>query len=241
MVTDRFVEMKEKAGKKVGITVDVQRFEESISTEELINKVSEISKQCDGVVVQLPLPKHINKDEVLNSIPTEKDVDVLSKHSFELFRAGEQKVLPPVVGAFREVLKRNQVSIDGKRVVIVGRGHLVGEPSEIWFTQKRSDVCVITRHSYPNEEELLEGIASETKEADIIVLGTGTPGLIKPEIIKDGVIILDAGTSEDKRVLRGDADATCEKKAALFTPVPGGIGPITVSLLMKNLVVLAKK
>jgi methylenetetrahydrofolate dehydrogenase (NADP+) / methenyltetrahydrofolate cyclohydrolase len=120
-----------------------------------------------------------------------------------------------------------------RHVVVVGSGKLVGLPASRWFMEQGSAVSVVTKDT--------ADIAYYTKNADIIVLGAGVPRLLTPDMVKEGVVILDAGTSEDGGVLAGDADPACAEKASLFTPVPGGIGPITVAVLLRNLVELYSK
>jgi len=136
--------------------------------------------------------------------------------------------LPPVVGAIKELSKRQHVVFAGAKVVVVGEGRLVGKPAALWAKKQGAQVKVIHRNTERPEEIL--------KTADIIISGAGDPGIIKPEMIKEGVVIFDAGTSEEGGVLKGDANPACADKATLFTPVPGGIGPITVAVLLRNLV-----
>ena len=128
----------------------------------------------------------------------------------------------------KAILESECITVEGKEVVIVGNGSLVGKPAAAWFRLGGAHVDVAD-----NETDNLPDV---TKQADIIVCGAGVPGLITPEMIKEGVIILDAGTSEDSGKLRGDADPACADKASLYTPVPGGIGPITVAVLLRNVV-----
>ncbi len=201
--SDSFVRMKEKTALRVGVTL--RRF----APEEI-----EEALTCDGILVQLPLP---NSEEFIKKIPPEKDVDALGEHPL---------VHSPVAGAVDEVLKRANVEVKGKKVVVVGAGKLVGLPTAKLLQEQGASVSIIT-----NEHGSLE----ELKFADIVVLGAGEPGFIKPEMLKQGVVLIDAGTSESKGKLSGDADPACAEVASVFTPVPGGIGPISVAMIFKNL------
>jgi methylenetetrahydrofolate dehydrogenase (NADP+)/methenyltetrahydrofolate cyclohydrolase len=139
--------------------------------------------------------------------------------------------LPPVAGAIVEIFVRNGVSASGKKAVVVGAGKLVGTPAAQLLRDLGAHVTVVT-HTRGSLEEL--------KDADIVVLGAGEPGLVKPEMLKQGVVLIDAGTSESSGKLAGDADPACAHVASVFTPVPGGVGPIAVAMIFKNLLTLAR-
>ena len=185
-----------------------------------------------SIIVQLPLPPHIDTERVLNVVPPERDPDVLSEKSIALFEKDTSAILPPVLGAIKEILLRSGVFVGNKKVVIVGRGKLVGAPAAVWFKRHGSNVALLGRDT--------ADLKPHTAEADIIVLGVGSPGLLRPDMIKPEAVILDAGTSEEGGKLLGDADSACAEKAGVFTPVPGGIGPITVAILFQNLLTLSK-
>ncbi|MFC1802060.1 tetrahydrofolate dehydrogenase/cyclohydrolase catalytic domain-containing protein [Patescibacteria group bacterium] len=233
--TKKFINTKKKFADGLGVDIKVFNFSEEVSQKDLEESIKTESENFDGIIVQLPLPKHIDTKKILNLIPKEKDIDVLSEEAFESFKNQKSEVLPPVVGAIAEIFERSFWGVDyisGKNVVVVGRGVLVGLPASIWFENMGGRVIVVDEHT--------EDISIHTKKADIIVTGAGVPNLIKPKMIKRGVIIFDAGTSESKGKLAGDVDPNCIKKAKLFTPVPNGIGPITVAVLYKNLLKLSK-
>ena len=158
--------------------------------------------------------------------------DVLSPDAIALFRKGELRILPPVASAIAEILNTHHISVVEKDVLIVGHGKLVGVPAAILMRHNGAHVTII--------EKPTSALPQLTKEADIIVLGVGVPGLLRPSMVKKGVVILDAGTSETGGVLVGDADPECVTHASLFTPVPGGIGPVTVACLMQNIVMLSQ-
>ena len=218
-------------GKRLGIVVGTQdsatdsfikiksRVAERLGVEVVRGELDELIKTCDGVIVQLPIS---NSEQLLASLPPEKDVDALGLAP--LARA-------PVAGAIAEILKYTGVEPRLKKAVVVGAGRLVGAPAAKLLRELGADVEVVTSG---------EGSLTSLKTADIVVLGAGEPGLIKPEMLKQGVVLIDAGTSEQGGKLAGDADPACAQVASVFTPVPGGIGPIAVAMIFKNLFDLAK-
>jgi methylenetetrahydrofolate dehydrogenase (NADP+) / methenyltetrahydrofolate cyclohydrolase len=191
---------------------------------------------ADAVIIQLPLPEGIDVQAACDAIPVEKDADVLSTRSRAKFAGGgPDTLLPPVVAAVKEVLERGGVGVAGKNAVVIGAGFLVGAPVATWLTQQGALVRVFTTTSSP------EDMSVALRAADVIVSGAGSPHLIKPEMIKEGVALIDAATSESNGVIVGDADPACADKCSLFTPVPGGIGPIAVACLFENAVRLIEK
>lgn len=225
-VSEKYVRLKERFGQAIGVEVQSFEYEANITENDLLEEVQRIAGRADvdGVMVQLPLPKHLSADKILAVIPSEKDVDALTK---------EAVVLSPVTAAVKEILERNNFSVADKKVVVVGNGRLVGKPTSIWLATAGADVVVL--------DDEAKDISQETKKADLIILGAGVPALLKKEMIKDGVVIIDAGTSEEGGKLVGDADSLCQDKAALFTPVPGGVGPVTLAMIFKNLLILKKR
>jgi methylenetetrahydrofolate dehydrogenase (NADP+)/methenyltetrahydrofolate cyclohydrolase len=172
---------------------------------------------CDGVIVQLPLP---NAEALLEKIPPEKDVDALGKLP---------KVLAPVAAAVGEIFARYDIAVANKKAVVVGAGRLVGKPVAQMLRDAGAKVTVVTE----NQSSL-----EELKDADIVVLGAGNPGMVVPQMLKEGVVLIDAGTSESEGRVAGDADPACAEVASIFTPVPGGLGPIAVAMIFKNLFAL---
>lgn len=220
--TRKFLELKRRRANELGITVDVVELPPDIKESEAVATIETRSAAYDGVVVQLPFPAHLNPDSILKAVPRERDLDVLD------YRGEETDILPPVIGAISEISKKHEVTWTGKNVVVVGQGRLVGRPAAFWARAANADVTVIDKNTL--------NAAAALRQADVIISGAGVPGLITPDKIKEGAAIFDAGTSEEGGVLRGDADPACAEKASLFTPVPGGIGPITIAVLLRNLV-----
>jgi len=188
-----------------------------------------------AVIIQLPLPEGIDTQVACDTLPIGKDADVLSRAARAKFEAGDaEALLPPVVGAIKKILESASVSVVGKRAVVIGAGFLVGAPAATWLRQQGARVEVFTVESKP------EDLVAALRAADVIVSGAGSPHLIKPDMVKDGVVLIDAGTSESNGVIVGDADPECASKCSLFTPVPGGVGPIAVACLFENAVMLAQ-
>ncbi len=231
-VADRFVALKKKFGESIGVEVREHKLPRTILPEVFSSVVSALTAEVDGIVVQLPLPETLDPS-LLSTIPAQKDVDVISSAAIRKYNSGDFHILPPVVGAINEIFQRYDVSLEKKRVVIIGRGFLVGVPAEIYFKYKGADTTLVGKE--------VRDISALTKLADIIVCGAGSPGLLSPDMVKEGVIILDAGVSEQGGAMVGDANPRCLEKSLLFTPTPGGIGPIMVAILFRNLISLFRK
>lgn len=225
-----FVEKKKMRATQLGITVVEERVPLDAPEEEVLRMVKKLSEKCDGVIVQLPLSPAVDTERVLNSVPPEKDVDMLSLSARMRYEAGDMSRVPAVVSAIRYVTKRHGIEIVGKRVLVVGNGRLVGRPASFWLKTMGASVSVCTK------EDSKEALTERAQNADILVLGAGVPGILTPSMIREGCSIFDAGSSEEAGVLKGDADPLCAEKASLFTPVPGGIGPLTVVALFENLI-----
>lgn len=221
--TQKYLKMKKAEAALVGIDFNLVEMLENTTTAEMRTCVNQVAKFSDGVVVQLPLPSQIDKEVILESIPFNKDPDG--------FHYGKKKdaCVSPVVGAIDEISKFYKIEWKGKRVVVLGLGRLVGIPAKYYAEKRGAEVEILTKEIH-NEIAL--------KEADIVVSGIGKPHFIKPEMVKEGVVVFDAGTSEDNGMLAGDASLDLINKASLLTPVPGGIGPITIAYLLKNLLEL---
>jgi methylenetetrahydrofolate dehydrogenase (NADP+)/methenyltetrahydrofolate cyclohydrolase len=213
-VTSSFIRIKKRIAAELNITV--------VDCASL----AEVG-DADGVILQLPLPAGMDADVERNKIPFTKDVDVLSDAAFDAFVAGTYPP-PPVPRAMAYILNEYHIDPKGKKVVVVGQGRLVGKPAAELFNQLGAHVVIATRGN----------VEAETKDADIIILGAGDPHFLKPEMIKEGVVILDAGTSESSGKVVGDADPSCADKASLMTPVPRGVGPLAVVEIFANLLQL---
>lgn len=211
-------------------------FPSTENEEVLITKIQSLcdDNECDGIIVQLPLPKTFNVARVLRAIPTNLDVDVLGNNTSEDSNL-TKKFIPPVAGAIAHILQETQIDIDHKKVVIIGRGRLVGAPVATWFAHQGVTPDIIDIDTDISVSMKLY------KEADIVVSGIGRPRYLKPEYFKEGVVLIDAGTSEQGGVLAGDCDPLCANVSSVFTPVPGGVGPLTVAFLFHNVITSAER
>lgn len=218
-----FIRVKRSFAEKVGIKMIIEHLPEKVTNKELLTRIDKANKDkgVNGVIVQLPLPEHIDAKQVLHSINPNKDPDALSVNPL---------VLPPVVAAIEEIVRRYNVDLYFADVAVVGYGQLVGQPVTKWLREAGVEFALITTEN-KNPEKIL-------RNADVIISGVGKPWLIKLKMIKEGCAIIDAGTSESGGVLKGDVDPACASKCSLFTPVPGGLGPIAVAMLFRNLLAL---
>jgi methylenetetrahydrofolate dehydrogenase (NADP+)/methenyltetrahydrofolate cyclohydrolase len=226
-VIESFVAIKTRSAERLGIEMVRVNVSERSDTGKVLQAIQRLVHDTDAVIVQLPLPQGIDTNEMLAAVPKEKDVDALNPHLPE----EERLVHAPVALAAVEILKRNNVEIAGARTVVVGAGRLVGAPSAWLLKSLGSDVSVFS---------LEEGSIDDLKNADIVVSGAGNPGFIKPEHLKQGVAFIDAGTSELNKKIAGDADPACAEVASVFTPVPGGVGPVAVAMIFRNLLSLTE-
>lgn len=230
-VIEKFVERKKKFAEKLGIPlelVQVQNEElENISFEDITKLVSELSKRHCGIVIQLPLDKKFQdrEQEILDLVPSGHDVDVLSTKALELFACGELPFIPAVAGSIFELASFYNIDFDNKKVALVGQGKLVGLPVAKLLHLKKVAYEVFVKG---------DDVRS-LNEYDIIIAGAGVSGLIKGEHVTSETTVFDAGTSEKGGVVVGDLDSSCFEIVANYSPVPGGIGPLTIAVLFKNL------
>lgn len=221
--TDSFVAIKRRLAERLDIAVERIELGPDATTGEAVYAIGELVKNTNGVVVQLPLPQAIDLAPVLAVLPPSHDPDALNKNPW---------VRPPVAAAIAEVLARTNVAAAGKKAVVVGLGRLVGAPAKELLEDLGAEVEAVT---------LEQGSLAAFLSADIAVLGAGSPGLVEPHMLKPGVVLIDAGTSDVKGAVVGDADPKCAEAASVFTPTPGGIGPIAVAMLYKNFLTLARE
>jgi len=239
-----YVRSKERACEKAGIISDTYLFSPDISENELKEKIIELNndESVHGILVQLPLPSGLNEESVIETISPEKDVDGFHPVNFGKLSAGltEDLFVPATPAGVIELLKRYDIKISGSHVVIVGRSSIVGKPLGMLFLRRGSegDATVTIAHS---KSKSLKEI---TKDADILVAATGKPHLIKKDMVKEGAVVVDIGInripdkdSEKGYKIVGDVDFdTVSEIASAITPVPGGIGPMTIAMLLKNTV-----
>jgi len=230
-----YVASKVKASAKVGIDAQVMHLEENAGFDDVARVVGSWNDDplVHGFIVQLPLPSGVDSCGVLRLINPDKDVDGLSPASLGSLASGRPGFMPATPSGIIELLLRNGITISGRRVVIVGRGELIGRPlsSMLLLHGERGDATVTVCHSRT------EDLAATCRTAEILVVATGRAGLVTGDMVSEGVVVVDAGTNSIDGKLVGDVDyASVAAKASAITPVPGGVGPMTVAMLLANTV-----
>ena len=234
-----YVGSKVRACKRVGFESTLIKLPESISENELLDKVNELNndKNIDGYIVQLPLPKHIDSQKILMTVDAQKDVDGFHPTNFGKMALSLPTFISATPFGIMELLKRYEVETSGKHTVVIGRSDIVGRPISILMSQKSNpgNSTVTLAHSRTRNINKL------TRKADIIISALGVPNFVKAEMVKDGVVIIDVGitrVSDDSLKgykIVGDVDyENVSKKSSYITPVPGGVGPMTIAMLLKN-------
>lgn len=230
-----YVRSKTKKCSDLGIRSETLALPSSTTEAELLDTIKKLNQDKDvhGILVQLPLPKGIDKNRVIWSIDPKKDVDGLHPENSGRLFAGEPRLVPCTPLGVIEIFSFYNLPIQGKRAVIIGRSDIVGKPAAMLMLQNQATVVVC--HSKTKD------LTAETKSADIVIAALGQPRFIKPEMVKDGAVVIDVGIHRTENGLCGDVDfdAVAPKTTAI-TPVPGGVGPLTIAMLMKNLVLAAK-
>ena len=225
-----YVRNKTRACEKVGFYSETIKLEENISENDLIKKIEELNEndKTDGILVQLPLPKHIDELKVINSIKPEKDVDGFSNVNVGKMVIGDGSgFLSCTPYGIMQLLEGYDIDVDGKDVVVVGRSNIVGKPMAMMLIQKGATVQVCNSRT--------KDLSKKLKKADIIVVAVGVPRMIKATDVKEGVVVIDVGINRVDGKLCGDVDyEDVAQKASYITPVPGGVGPMTIASLIKN-------
>jgi len=229
--TESYLRIKTEKAREAGMRLELVRMENDATEEDIVQKIN--LPGADAVIVQLPLPPRMHEQSVLDAIPLEKDADALSSLAYERFLNNEEGALmPPVVCAVSEILAGANVEVAGKRAVVVGSGKLVGAPAAAWLAREGADITILTQETFEEKKSFL-------KDAELVVSGAGSPHLITPDLLREGAVLIDAGTSESGGVIVGDFDPGCAQTASVYTPVPGGVGPVAVACLFKNAAELA--
>jgi len=240
-----YVGAKEKTSKELGIYSERYDLPEKTNQQELLKLIDKLNKdpKINGILVQLPLPKHLNEEEVLFAIDPKKDVDGFHPVNVGKLMIGEPDYMPCTPAGIQQLLIRSGTQIEGAEVVVVGRSNIVGKPIANILLQKApgANATVTICHTRTRD------MAFHTRRADILIVAAGKPKYITADMVKEGVVVIDVGvneigrTAEGKRILAGDVDfETVKEKASAITPVPGGVGPMTITMLMMNTVRAAK-
>lgn len=235
-----YVESKVKSCQQIGFESTLVALPEETTQEQLLVKIKELNEDddLDGYIVQLPLPKHIDEQKILMAIDPDKDVDGFHPANFGKMALDMETFLPATPYGIMELLERYKVETAGKHTVVIGRSHIVGRPMSILMSRKGypGDSTVTLTHSRT------KNIEEFTKNADIIITALGVPNYLKADMVKDGVVVIDVGITRVDDVsspkgykITGDVDFDgVSKKASFITPVPGGVGPMTIAMLLKN-------
>ena len=227
-----YVGNKKKACEYCGIRSESYELPEETSEDELINLINRLNadEKINGILVQLPLPKHINEDRVIMSIDPAKDVDGFSVNSVGALCIGRKGYRSCTPAGIIELLKRSNIEIEGKECVVIGRSNIVGKPMALMMLQENATVTIT--HSRTVD------LPSVTRRADILIVAIGKPRMITSEYVKEGAVVIDVGIHRDENnKLCGDVDfADVADKCSYITPVPGGVGPMTIAMLMHNCV-----
>jgi len=231
-----YVNSKKKACEEVGIKSFEYALDENIGEEELIDLIHKLNRdeRVNGILVQLPLPKHIDEDKVIFAIDVQKDVDAFHPVNVGRLMIGDPQFLPCTPAGIMELIKESGIDVTGKECVVVGRSNIVGKPMAMLLLSKNGTVTVC--HSKTKD------IEEVCKRADILVVAVGKPEIIKGNCIKPGAVVIDVGVNRlENKKLVGDVEFESAKTiASAITPVPGGVGPMTIAMLMKNTVKAAR-
>ena len=235
-----YVGSKVRSCERIGYDSTLIKLDDYISQEALLDTIEKLNNDplLDGFIVQLPLPKHIDEEVVLHAINPNKDVDGFHPTNFGKMALGMQTFIPATPYGIMELLKRYKIDITGKHAVVIGRSHIVGRPMSILLSEKGSpgNATVTLTHSRT------QNLANITKEADVVVSALGVPNFLTANMVKDGAIIIDVGITRvpdadypKGYVIVGDVHYDeVKEKASYITPVPGGVGPMTIAMLLQN-------
>jgi methylenetetrahydrofolate dehydrogenase (NADP+) / methenyltetrahydrofolate cyclohydrolase len=241
-----YVGSKVRSCEQIGFESTLVSLPENITEKELLQKIKELNEDdnLDGFIVQLPLPKHINEEKILMAIDPDKDVDGFHPTNFGKMALDMETFIPATPFGIMQLLERYKVETAGKHTVVIGRSHIVGRPMSILMSRKGypGDSTVTLTHSRT------KNIEEYTRNADIIITALGVPNYLKANMVKEGVVVIDVGitrvddaTNPKGYVITGDVDFDeVSKKSSFITPVPGGVGPMTIAMLLKN-TLLARK
>ena len=230
-----YINNKRKACEYVGMSFLLIHFNDGTSEDKIVKKIKSLNKDesINGIIVQLPLPKQYNKDRLLNAISPEKDVDGLGNYSQARLLSGNPNFVPCTALGILEIFDYYKINLEGKNVCVVGRSNLVGKPTML-MCLKRNATCTICHSKTKN-------LSDYTKNADILIVCTGKKHLIDESMIKKDAIIIDVGITKEDGVLYGDVNPNVDNKCSYKTPVPGGVGPMTVCMLLKNTMIAYKR
>ncbi|HHD6565227.1 TPA: bifunctional methylenetetrahydrofolate dehydrogenase/methenyltetrahydrofolate cyclohydrolase FolD [Staphylococcus aureus] len=231
-----YVRSKKKAAEKIGMISEIVHLEETATEEEVLNELNRLNNDdsVSGILVQVPLPKQVSEQKILEAINPEKDVDGFHPINIGKLYIDEQTFVPCTPLGIMEILKHAEIDLEAKNAVVIGRSHIVGQPVSKLLLQKNASVTILHSRS--------KDMASYLKDADVIVSAVGKPSLVTKDVVKEGAVIIDVGNTPDENgKLKGDVDYDAVKEiAGAITPVPGGVGPLTITMVLNN-TLLAEK
>jgi len=230
-----YISMKMISGDEVGIQTELHKFPENFKEKELIKIIQKLNKdkKVHGILVQLPLPKHIYDNRVIETISPAKDVDGLTSINTSRLLNNSEFLVPCTPNGVIKMLDYHKIGLTGKNAVVVGRSRIVGKPMALMLLNRNATVTVC--HSKTKD------LKKHTKEADILVVAVGKPKLITKDVIKEGAVVIDVGINRIEGKLCGDVDfENVKDKASYITPVPGGVGPMTVAMVLENTIIAAE-
>ncbi|HFU7134701.1 TPA: bifunctional methylenetetrahydrofolate dehydrogenase/methenyltetrahydrofolate cyclohydrolase FolD [Staphylococcus aureus] len=231
-----YVRSKKKAAEKIGMISEIVHLEETATEEEVLNELNRLNNDdsVSGILVQVPLPKQVSEQKILEAINPDKDVDGFHPINIGKLYIDEQTFVPCTPLGIMEILKHADIDLEGKNAVVIGRSHIVGQPVSKLLLQKNASVTILHSRS--------KDMPSYLKDADVIVSAVGKPGLVTKDVVKEGAVIIDVGNTPDEDgKLKGDVDYDAVKEiAGAITPVPGGVGPLTITMVLNN-TLLAEK
>ncbi len=232
-----YVDHKVKACKEVGFHYTMMRFADTISEDKLMKHIDHVNddEDVDGFIVQLPLPPHISVEKITEKIRSDKDVDGFTNHNFGSIISKNPLLMPATPFGVMELLRRYKIETEGKNCVVVGASRLVGAPLSMMLVEQGKATVTIC-HKYTKD------LAAITRQADVLMVGVGKPGLITADMVKEGAVVIDIGTTrvegpqfKNGYSLKGDVEfKEVAEKASYITPVPGGVGPMTIASLLMN-------
>jgi methylenetetrahydrofolate dehydrogenase (NADP+) / methenyltetrahydrofolate cyclohydrolase len=233
--SDIYIRRKHEAANEVGIVARDYRLAEDTSEDELLDLVHQLNAddKVDGILVQLPLPPHIDEDRAIDAVDPAKDVDGFHPINAGRLFLGQEGLVAATPTGIMTLLRKYDVPLIGVRAVVVGRSTIVGKPVSLLLLAEHATVTIC--HSRTAD------LGAVTREADVLVVAVGQAGLITPEMIKEGATVVDVGMNRSPEGLRGDVDPAAADRAGLITPVPGGVGPMTIASLLQNTIQAARR
>jgi methylenetetrahydrofolate dehydrogenase (NADP+)/methenyltetrahydrofolate cyclohydrolase len=232
--SDIYIRLKHRAATEVGINARDIRLASQTTEEELLQQVAELNadERTDGLLVQLPLPDHIDEGRIIRSIDPVKDVDGLHPLNFGQLALGEPAHIGATPVGVMALLDEYDVPLEGARAVVVGRSDIVGKPASLLLLHANATVTIC--HSRTRD------LPSITREADVLVVAVGKAGVVSPDDVKEGATVIDVGMNRGEDGIVGDVDPAVSERAGLITPVPGGVGPMTIAMLLRSTIRAAR-